>query len=251
MSLTLILAACLLAAPARSENPCDAAAGVCRAPAAKPGGQSYNWGQGDPLILHTAFTKTADGAKKEHWAKDNQGFFSKLTGQDPKIEAKVELSKDYLVLDSPAIADKDENGDPVVKIGKAALDSTQSEAEMAFLMGHEVHHTLVQERKKSCLKRGVKKLGSSSRVKGSSELTKYRVDLEHEADSYGQRYAANGGYSPLAAVDAIRHVGDLGEALGADASADDDHASTSERESQLQAYGKGELFEAKCPWGEE
>lgn len=244
----LLIASSAQAAGEPNSTACGGDANVCKAPPAKPGPMSNNWGQADPAVLHNVFDKVVKGAQSEKWAQANQGFFSKLVGRDPSIEAKVDFSKDYLVLDSPAVATKDDKGEAVVKVGKSALDATQSEAEMAFLLGHELHHTLVQDRKKECLRAGVKQLGNANYVKYSPALKKYQVDLEHEADAWGQRYADKAHFSPWAAVDAINHVGDLAEALGADASADTDHASFAEREGQLKSYGKSEPFEAACPW---
>lgn len=215
---------------------------------AADGPHSVNWGQGDPGAVHAVFEKVGNGAKREKYARDNQGWFSKLIGRDPSIEAKVELSKDYLPDDSPAVAGKDENGDPVVKVGRAALDATQSEGEMAFLLGHELHHTLVRARKRECLQRGRAKFPSETMFRYSPEVRKYQVDLEREADAWGQRYAANAGYNPLAAVDVTRHVGDLSEALGADPSADGDHEASALREERLKGFGAGALSEAACPW---
>jgi hypothetical protein len=212
------------------------------------GPRTQYWGQGDPATIHAIFEKVANGAKREKFAKENQGWFSKVVGRDPSIEAKVVLDDKYLPDDSPLVAGKDDEGEPVVKVGKAALDLAQSEGEMANLIGHELHHTIVQKRKKDCLRRGVKKLGNSTMVKYSKEYKQYQRELEREADGWGQRYAANAGYNPMAAVDAIRHVNDLGEALGADPSADDDHDSFFEREQQLMAYGRAAPFEAACPW---
>jgi hypothetical protein len=249
-----LLAALLAALPAVARAQCDPAQATCahaRAavtqPAVKPGGQTYNWGQGDPGTIHAVFEKTAGGAKKNKFVQENQGWFSKLIGRDPSIEAKVELSKDYLPDDSPAVVGTDADGDPVVKVGRAALDATQSEGEMAFLLGHELHHTVARKRKMVCLNLGVKARGSTSAVKDSPELKKYRVDLEREADAWGQKYAADAGYNPLAAVDAIRHVNDLGEALGAETGTDAEHDSYTLREEQLKKFG-GAPFEAACPW---
>lgn len=211
--------------------------------------QTKNWGQGNPATIHAVFEKTANGAKKEKFAQENQGWLSKFVGRDPTIEAKVDLSKEYLPSDSPAVATKDEDGEPVVRVGRAALDAMQSEGEMAFLLGHELHHTIVQPRKKACIRRGVKAKGGANYLKYSKEFKAYTVDLEREADSWGQRYMTNAGYNPLAAVEAIRHIGDLGEALGAVAEKDDDHDSVAKREQQLQSFG-GAPYEVKCPWPE-
>jgi hypothetical protein len=244
--LIALLTAFLAVAPAAAQ--CDEKTMSCPR---RDAPRTENWGQGDPGTIHAIFEKVANGAKREKFAKENQGWFSKVIGRDPSIEAKVVIDDKYLPEDSPLVASKNEGGDPVVKVGKAALDLAQSEGEMAYLMGHELHHTIVQQRKRDCLRRGVAKMGNPTMLKYSKEMKAYQRELEREADAWGQRYAANASYNPLAAVEATRHVNDLGEALGADASADTDHDSFSEREQQLKSYGSGPLFEAKCPWPEE
>lgn len=244
--MTALLSLLLAALPLPAAAQCDPSAMSC--PRAE-GPQTRNWGQGDPGTLHAVFGKVAAGAKRERWAQENQGWFSKLIGRDPSIETKVTLDDQYLPKDSPLVAD-DQDGEPVVKVGRAALDAAQSEGEMAFLLGHELHHTLVRKRKRQCLTRGLAKLGNNTMLKYAPETRKYQVDLEREADAWGQRYAADAGFNPLAAVDAIRHVGDLGEALGADAAQDTDHDSGFAREESLKSYGASAPYQAACPWPE-
>lgn len=218
---------------------------LCACARAAP--RSIDWGQGDPGTLRAVFAKVARGAEKEKWARENEGWFSKLVGRDPAIEAKVRLDARYLPQDSPLLAEV-RDGEPVVEVGRAALDAARSEGEMAFLLAHELHHTLVKKRTRRCLERGLARLGSRETLEAAPQTARYRLDLEREADAWGQRYMADAGYNPLAAVDAIRHVGDLGEALGADPSEDADHEPGFEREQALEVYGQGAPFEAKCPW---
>jgi hypothetical protein len=213
---------------------------------------SVDWGQGKPEVLSGVYGKVSDGAKKEKWARNSRGVFAKVFGMQPDIEAKLIPVDDYLPDDSPASAGKGADGGQVIRVGRAALDACQSEAEMAFLLGHELHHTLVRERKFECYKRGYALYNrSKERLMASPEAKRYTVDLEHEADSWGQRYMTDAGYNPLTAVDAMRHIKNLGEALGADASKDEDHAAFAVRESQLQAAGRDAPYEAPCPWPEQ
>ena len=214
--------------------------------------RAYDWGQGNPLVIRSVFEKTSGGAAKGRWARDNQGWFSKLIGRDPRIETKVILSEEYLVKDSPAVADRGENGEPVVKVGQSALDAAQTEGEMSFLLGHELHHTIVRARRHACLQKGLEGAGGDrARFRSSRELRQYRWDLEKEADGWGQRYAFDAGYNPFDAVQAIRHLSDLGEALGPGLLVDSEHDSAANRESYLKSWSSSrEPFTAPCPWSE-
>src|SRR5690349_5074346 len=82
----------LLAAPA-------AAAAV---PPSRGAPRAARWGQDDPLVVQSVFSKVGAGAKKEKFAAENQGWFARLIGLPPSIQAKVDLSEEYLPDDSPA-----------------------------------------------------------------------------------------------------------------------------------------------------
>lgn len=215
--------------------------------ASPPGPQNVDWGQGKPEVLNAIYAKIIAATTKD------DSWFSKLLSTKPKIETVSE----YLPHDSPAVADNGKDEDPHVSVGQAALDAAQSPAEMAGLVGHEVWHTRRQDWKRDCLNRGFHKAreGNSYLLAkgfmGRPEVTDFQKDLEHEADSHGQKIAADAGYDPLALVAMLNHIKDLGEALGADASADTDHDSFEQREAWLRAYNPGaKPYDAKCPWGD-
>lgn len=203
MKVPLALIAALLAVPA----------------AAQPRMRTYNWGQGDPLVIRGVFAKVLAAARREQ----------------PAAEAALELSESYLVSDAPASAAT--SGErPVVRVGKASLDAAQSESELAFLLAHELHHALTGAKKRACLSRGARAPG---------ERAVYELQLEREADAWGQRYLAEAGFNALSAADAIRHVGDLAQALGSEPDAE--HDSAAAREARLKAPAPAP-YEARCPW---
>jgi hypothetical protein len=212
-------------------------------------GQSKDWGQGRIETVAAVFEKVRQGAEKEKFALDSRGILGKLFNTKPEIAAKIDMSSEYLPSDSPAVATKDKDGVPVVRVGRAALDACQSEGEMAFVLGHELHHTLVQDRKKECIRRGLRlKGGNAILLKYSPEMKKYSKDLEREADSWGQKYMMNARLDGIYAVQAVENIRRLGAALGA-IMPEDEHASFADRQMELQQFGAAR-FEVTCPWPE-
>jgi predicted Zn-dependent protease len=96
-----------------------------------------------------------------------------------------------------------------------------NEAELAFVMGHEVGHVAAQHAKKREERSGLAGLGAAllGAITGSSVISNlagtgaqlyalgYSRDQEREADSLGVRYLARAGYDPMASGDILAALG--------------------------------------------
>jgi hypothetical protein len=216
-------------------------------------GACVGWGQEKTEVLDSIYNKVVEASAKD------DGFFKKLFSTKPKVETVTQ----YLPSDSPAVADNKADDDPHVSVGQSALDSMQSPDEMAGLVGHELWHTKRKLWEKACWNRGFHKaresrpsLPGSTFMEGKDctecqKVKPFRRDLEREADCHGAKIAADAHFDAHGLLAALKHVKDLGEALGADASKDEDHDSFEQRDSDLKnCIDQKQLFDAQCPWGE-
>ena len=95
------------------------------------------------------------------------------------------------------------------------------EAELAFVMGHEVAHVAARHADKRAKRSGLAGLGAAilGAVTGSSTIAdlagtgaqlyslNYSRDQEREADSLGMRYLTRAGYDPAASADILAALG--------------------------------------------
>jgi hypothetical protein len=216
-----------------------------------------DWGQSKPEVLGAVYGKLLQANKDD--IGDQEGLWTKLWHTKPKIETVPA----YLPSDSPAVFDSKSDEDAHISVGQSALDLAQNEHELAGLVGHELWHTRRKKWSHDCFTRGFHKakqsrpsLPGSTFMEGKEcteckKVKPFQRDLEREADCHGAKLSAKAGFNPQGAREAIKHVKDLGEALGAVFEADEDHPSFDQRDKDLaECISNKQLFTAQCPWGE-
>ena len=108
-----------------------------------------------------------------------------------------------------------------VYITRQLLGLMNDEAELAFVLGHEIGHVAARHADKRAQRSGLAGLGAAilGAVTGSSTIGQlagtgaqlyslnYSRDQEREADSLGVRYLVRSGYDPLASGDILEELG--------------------------------------------
>ncbi len=193
-----------------------------------------------PLLLATASTAQAPGfsaSERAEGAKANpqliaqfggaydgpQATYVRQVGQ--RIAAQSGLAanaRDYSVtLLNSNINNAFAIPGGYVYVTRQLVALMNDEAELAFVLGHEVGHVAAQHAKKREQRSGLAGLGAAllGAVTGSSTIANlagtgaqlytlgYSRDQEREADSLGVRYLVRAGYDPMASGDILAELG--------------------------------------------
>lgn len=152
-------------------------------------------------------------------------------------------------------------GGPIY-ITQALLNKLDNEAELAFVLGHEIAHIDQQHSRKAINKALIVQLGGAIIFKGSSEDIKLAAGIgwnllnrgysrsdEKESDMIGVRFVAKGGYHPRGAIQALEKIG--GERYRGLAKYLVTHPSTPDRiaaiRRQIEKEFSGEIFAQARP----
>ena len=140
--------------------------------------------------------------------------FAIMVDVDPRVQANA-----FQTLDA--------EGRPVIIFSQAMIRSTQNADELAFVMGHEAAHHILDHisRQAENAKQGAREFGELARKRGESSagiekaqelgaevgVQSYSQDFELEADVLGTLITHRSGYNPLIGLKFFQRIPDPGD----------------------------------------